>query len=100
MAIGRSRADIEVRLVERNLPNFERLKTGDAALIVDYLPEVPDWVATVPLAQCHFFAVLPREHEGAGDRGAGECRPDEGPFGHEPRVNIVSLVRNGWAGRR
>jgi len=66
--LGRSRADIEVRLVEIELPNFQRLETGDADLIVDYLPEIPDWVATVPLAQCHFFAVLPREHEGAGDR--------------------------------
>ncbi len=61
------RPEIEVELHEKSPPSLEALRGGEADLVVDYLPEVPDDIATMPIGTVHGFLVLPGSHPKAGD---------------------------------
>jgi len=57
---------IHVELVETRKPDVEALRRGEADLLVDHLPAVPDDVAVMQVATLHPFLVMPRTHRLAG----------------------------------
>jgi DNA-binding transcriptional LysR family regulator len=58
----RRNPDIRVHLREALAPEIELLRRGEVDLVVDYLPEVPDDLASLPVAVLRPFLVLPRSH--------------------------------------
>lgn len=56
------RPEIEVVLTEARRTDLSALRTGDADLVIDYLPEVPPDVEVRQLAQTWSFLVLPSNH--------------------------------------
>jgi DNA-binding transcriptional LysR family regulator len=60
--LRRSRPDIQVDLTEIETPDPERLRRGDADLLVDWLPQVPKGLSLTRVGQAHIFLVLPSDH--------------------------------------
>jgi DNA-binding transcriptional LysR family regulator len=60
------RPDIQVELHEKSPPSLDALRAGEADLVIDNLPEVPDDVATMKVGTIYGFLVLPASHPKAG----------------------------------
>ena len=60
--LHRARPQIHVHLEEHAEPDLKGLRRGEADLLIDYLPEIPDDVATLQVGLMHAFLVLPRAH--------------------------------------
>lgn len=58
----RKNPDVRVHMREALSPEIALLRRGDVDLLVDYLPEIPDDVATLEVAVMRPFLVLPRTH--------------------------------------
>lgn len=54
--------DIQIHLEETLRPDIEGLRRGEADLIVDHIPHVPDDIATMPVATLYPFIVMPKGH--------------------------------------
>lgn len=66
--LRKARPELRVHLVEARTTDVERLRDGSADLIVDYLPEWPNDIATMKVAVLTGFVVLPAKHELATKR--------------------------------
>lgn len=62
LRLRRERDDIEVQLQEVGNPDLDRLRTGEADLIVDYGLEVPEGYATRVVGHTYAHLVLPAHH--------------------------------------
>jgi DNA-binding transcriptional LysR family regulator len=63
--LGRLRAarpEIHVDIEETLLPDVQRLRTGAADLIVDFVPKIPPGYASRQVATTDVFLVLPKSH--------------------------------------
>ena len=96
------RPDIHIALEEIQQPNIDRLRLGQADLLVDYLPELPASVDAHPVAYCQIHLAVPREHPCAKRRGGPrleDFRAD--PFvSYHPSLphhamQLAELARNG-----
>jgi DNA-binding transcriptional LysR family regulator len=89
---------VEVRLRELPAPEFARLRSGEADLLVDYFPELPADVASMEIASLRGFLVLPAAHPLASRKRlplaqlAGETFVgyDAGSLGHELQMKALS----------
>jgi DNA-binding transcriptional LysR family regulator len=52
----------EIHLGELGAPDVSALLSGEADLLVNHFPEVPDTIATKHIATLHGFVVVPRNH--------------------------------------
>jgi len=57
-----ARPGIQIELRELATGDVGPLRTGDADMIVDYLPEIPAGIASMQVATMHGFIVLPTSH--------------------------------------
>jgi DNA-binding transcriptional LysR family regulator len=57
------RADIEVELFEAKVPAVALVRSGEADLLVDHLPEVPSDLEVRRVGSAHPFLVYPSNHE-------------------------------------
>jgi DNA-binding transcriptional LysR family regulator len=94
------RPEIEVELHEKSPPSLEALRGGEADLVIDHLPEVPDDIATMSIGTVHGFLVLPVSHAEAGPgkdnplaRLAGETfiSYTKGTLAHELQRKALAL---------
>lgn len=53
---------VQIILEETPVPALEELRRGETDLVVDHLPKIPDYVATLKVATLRPFIVLPRSH--------------------------------------
>lgn len=53
---------ITVHLEETLRPALEDLRHGEADLVVDHIPEIPEDVASMPVATVRPFIVMPKDH--------------------------------------
>ena len=60
--LKRKRPEIQVHLSEMMRFDVAPLLSGETDMIVGYLPQVPDEIASVEVGLIHPFLVLPREH--------------------------------------
>ena len=60
------RVGIQVELHEMSPPDLDLLRQGEADLVVDHLPEVPEDVAVMQVGLLRGFLVLPAGHPRAG----------------------------------
>lgn len=60
--IRRKRKDLKIELREIEAPDFERLRRGEADVLIDFLPEIPDDMRMCEVAVAHPFIVVPRDH--------------------------------------
>jgi DNA-binding transcriptional LysR family regulator len=60
--LRKSRSDIQVDLHEIQRPDLERLRTGHADLLVDYVEDVPSGYESRVVALAHVFLVLAADH--------------------------------------
>lgn len=60
--LHKKRPQIHVHLEEHHEPDLRGLRRGDADLLVDYLEETPDDIATLQVGTLHAFLALPRAH--------------------------------------
>ena len=56
------RPGLHVQLREMPRPDVGRLRSGEADLLVDYLPEIPDDIATMRVGTLRGFLVMPSTH--------------------------------------
>lgn len=63
--IRKRRPDIQVHLRETSMPDVEPLRNGEVDIVVDYLPEIPDDMASQRVATVSAFLVMPRSHAAA-----------------------------------
>lgn len=84
--ITSSRQDIDVRLQEIDAPDFERLRSGAADMIVDYFPAVPSWVTVAAVARCHVFVVAPRDHAACGKSVSWRALAEETFIAYDPAL--------------
>ena len=56
------RPEVTLELREMPEPDLARLRQGEADLLVDHLPEVPDDIATLEVATLRAFVALPKGH--------------------------------------
>ncbi len=95
------RPEVRVDLRELTEPDLSRLRQGEADLLVDHLPEVPDDVATMRVGTLRAFVVLPRGHAEAGKAKLDLARLGEDTFvGYSPgtlpsRLQIAALSQHG-----
>jgi DNA-binding transcriptional LysR family regulator len=61
--LHRLKPDIHVQLQEVMTPDLARLRTGDADLLVDYLPSIPDDIATMVVGRLRAYLVFPASHK-------------------------------------
>ena len=59
------RPEVRVDLRETSSPDLEPLRRGEADLVVEHLPVIPDDVATMHVATLKAFVVLPKGHPAA-----------------------------------
>jgi DNA-binding transcriptional LysR family regulator len=64
IALRRRRPNVQVHLQEIANPDLAALRSGQTDVMVAHLPEPPDDIATLPVAELHPFVVAPR----AGNR--------------------------------
>ncbi|MCC7062184.1 MAG: LysR family transcriptional regulator [Planctomycetes bacterium] len=64
IALRRRRPNVQVHLQEIANPNLAALRSGQTDVMVAHLPDPPDDIATLPVAELHPFVVAPR----AGNR--------------------------------
>lgn len=60
--LQRGYPNVQVILEETLSPAIEDLRRGEADLVVDHIPDVPDDVATMQVATVRPFVVMPRAH--------------------------------------
>ena len=60
--IVRKHPQITVHLSETLGPAIEELRRGEADLVVDHIPKIPDDIASMQVATVRAFIVLPRDH--------------------------------------
>jgi len=60
------RVGIQVELHEMSPPDLDLLRQGEADLVVDHLPDVPEDVAVMQIGELRTFLVLPASHPKAG----------------------------------
>jgi DNA-binding transcriptional LysR family regulator len=93
------RPDVRVDLREMPVPELSRLRQGEADLVVDHLPEVPDDIASMRVGTLRAFVVLPRSHALAGrKRLALDKLGDDtfisyspGTLPHELQLKVLAL---------
>jgi len=61
--VVRKRPDITIHLSETLGPAIEELRRGEADLVVDHIPGIPDDIASMPVATVRPFIVIPRDHK-------------------------------------
>lgn len=61
LAVRRARPGVEVHLAELHRADGSTLLDGSADVLIGYLPEVPDSIATQTVALLHPWLVVPRE---------------------------------------
>jgi DNA-binding transcriptional LysR family regulator len=92
------RPQVHVDLREMAVPDLGRLRQGEADLVVDHLPEVPDDIATLRVATLRAFVVLPRGHAQAGrKRLALDKLSDDTFIGYSPGTLPHDLQRKALA---
>ena len=101
-----ARPGIRLRLRELSGSDLVPLRTGDADLVVDHLPEVPDDVATLRVATVRPFVVLPASHRLAKrKRLTLEALRDDTFVGYNPgqlphELQMRALAAHGVAPRQ
>ena len=60
--LSEQRSDISVDINELQTPNLGRLDTGEADLIVDYLPSLPTGYSSERVAVANAYIVVPSDH--------------------------------------
>ena len=60
--LRKARPEVRVQLVEISQIDFARLRDGSADLLVDFAPDWPHDVATMPVGTLRGFVVLPAKH--------------------------------------
>ncbi|MCP3920185.1 MAG: LysR family transcriptional regulator [bacterium] len=73
---------IQVHLQETVRPDLSALRQGEADLVVDYIPEIPDGIATMQVATVRPWIVMPRTHALASKK-----RISLNQFGDEPFIS-------------
>jgi DNA-binding transcriptional LysR family regulator len=61
--LHKAHPDIHVQLEETRLPGIDALRRGDTDMVVDYVPDPPEDVATLKVACMRPFVVVPQDHE-------------------------------------
>lgn len=95
------RPEVTLELREMPEPDLALLRQGQADLLVDHLPEVPDDIATLEVATLRAFVVLPAAHpESAAKRPRlAELGEDTfvgyNPGTHAARLQLGVLSANG-----
>jgi LysR family transcriptional regulator, benzoate and cis,cis-muconate-responsive activator of ben and cat genes len=99
--LARRAPAVQVHMEESRTADLAPLATGEADLVVDYLPEVPESVATLRVATVRPFLVLPRGHALArrariplaelGGETFVSYTPDSVPH----RLQLQALARHG-----
>lgn len=100
------RPDIEVSLFEAKVPAVAQVRSGEADLLIDHLPQVPADFEAHPVGLARAFLVLPSRHP-----LAGKGPLDPGRLGDEPfiaysadlqlrELQLSSLARYGVVPRR
>lgn len=82
--IRRKRPDVQIRLTEMVTFDVALLRQGEADILIAYLPEVPDDIASQQVATIHPFLVLPRDHPLAGRK-----RLQIADLGHETFLSYL-----------
>jgi DNA-binding transcriptional LysR family regulator len=82
--LRKARPDIQIELREIAAPDPERLRRGDADLLIDWLPGVGDEFERRIVARAHVFLVLPSDHALARERVV-----DLAALGSEPFVSYT-----------
>ncbi len=100
--LRKARPDIHIELEEIQQPDIERLRLGQADLLVDYLPELPKSVEARAVAYCQIYLAVPREHPCAKRRYGPRLADFRGdPFvSYHPSLphhamQLAELERNG-----
>jgi DNA-binding transcriptional LysR family regulator len=68
LALRRARPAVQLHLQEIAVPDVAALRLGLTDVLVAHLPEPPDDIATIEVAELHPFVVLPREGAPSGRR--------------------------------
>jgi DNA-binding transcriptional LysR family regulator len=88
-----------------NEPDLSRLRKGEADLVIDHLPEVPDDIATMRVGTLRAFVVLPRDHPQAGRKRLALDKLGEDTFiGYSPgtlphQLQLKALALHGCTPR-
>ena len=93
------RPQVRVDLREMTVPDLGRLRQGEADLVVDHLPDVPDDIATMRVGTLRAFVVLPAGHPQASrKRPALDQLGDDtfigyspGTLPHELQLKVLAL---------
>lgn len=99
----RKHPQITVHLAETVRPALEDLLTGEADLVVDHIPEVPEGVATMQVATVRPFIVMPRDHRLASRKRLPLRELESDPFiTYSPNLvsrelQLQALARHGVA---
>ena len=100
------RPDIKVALREVATPDPDRLRTGDADLLVDYLPKLPSDVASRRVGTAHAFLAIPDDHRLARRRRLTVDALGEDSFISYPpgtkhhEIQLAALGQSGVTPRR
>ena len=95
------RPGAQVHLREMAAPDLALLRSGEADLLVDHLPEVPDDVATLQVGTLKPYVVLPASHPLAGRKRVGLADLQEDTFvSYNPgllphRLQLEALAQHG-----
>ena len=60
--LHRTHPKVQIILEETPTPALDELRRGEADLVVDHIPKIPDDVATLKVATLRPFIVIPRSH--------------------------------------
>ena len=72
--------NIRVVLREVYRPDLDRLRTGEADLIIDTVDAAPKGIGRIEVATAHAFLVLPSDHPGARRKRPGPTDLTDEPF--------------------
>lgn len=99
------RPEVTLELREMPEPDLSRLRQGDADLLVDHLPEIPDDIATLEVATLRAFVVLPAAHPEAKRKRPRLSELGEDTFvgynpdSHAGRLQLGALAASGLSPR-
>jgi DNA-binding transcriptional LysR family regulator len=82
--LARARPDITVHVEEHSVPSLERVISGQADLLVDFVPALADGLASCQVGLAHTFLAIPAAHPAARRRLALRQLRDTPFVGYAP----------------
>jgi len=99
--LQKRRPGISIQLHEQPTPTVEGLLRGEAEVVVDHLPTIPDSVSVMQVATMYPFVVLPRSHRAAQHKRftltslAADTFIANNPGTHAHSLQHAALARQG-----